>query len=80
MPDAVHDSGADLVLGDLHLADANCHPPLDLGQTVVISSGVLQGATGTVVKRSSRDNYLVSLGEQKSQFWAKLPAHLLRAT
>jgi hypothetical protein len=53
---------------------------LKIGETVVISSGILAGATGTVVKRSSRGHYLVSLEVQKGQIWMRLPAHLLRAT
>lgn len=80
MPEVTHELRAEPLLGDFQLAGDNEQALLALGQTVVISEGILQGATGTVVKRASRGHYLVSLGEQKGQIWARLPAHLLRAT
>ena len=78
MPDALHDSGTELFLEDFSLTGESFPTPLEIGQAVVISGGVLQGATGTVVKRTSGGQSLVSLGDQGGQFWVRLPANLLR--
>ena len=65
---------------DTHTAGDNELPLLKSGQTVVICDGILRGASGTIVKRIPGGQYLVSLGEQDGRVWARLPAHLLRAT
>lgn len=78
MPEAIHDSSADLFLTDLQLAGGSNESHLTLGQTVVVCEGVLQGATGAVVKRVARGHYLIALESQKGPIWARLPAHLLR--
>jgi len=76
MPDAaLHDSGSDLFLEDFSLAGES---PLEIGQTVMISRGVLQGATGRVVNRASGDQNRVLVREESGQFWVRLPADLLR--
>ena len=80
MPELTHDSGVDLFLEDFRFANENELEFLASGQAVVISAGVLEGATGTVVKRAGQDQYLVALAEQDGEIWAKLPASLLRAT
>lgn len=77
MPDALHDSSTELFLEDFSLPGES-FPSMEIGQTVVISGGVLQGATGTVVKRTSGGQTLVSLGDQGGQFWVRLPASRLR--
>ena len=80
MPDVTPDLQAEQFIGDFQLAPDNLLPLLKLGQSVVIAAGVLQGATGTVQKAANRGYCLVSLGEQNDHIWARLPAHLLRAT
>ena len=80
MPDALHDSGTELFLEDFSLTGEAFPTPLEIGQTVVISGGALQGATGTVVKRTSGGQSLVSLEDQRGQLWVRLPADLLRVT
>jgi predicted component of type VI protein secretion system len=55
-------------------------PLLEPGQAILIAGGLLQGATGIVVKRIDGGHYLVSLAGQGGQICARLPAHLLRAT
>lgn len=79
MPDALHDSSTELFLEDFSLEGDAVPDSLDAGQAIVVSGGALQGARGTVVKRSSRDQYLVELGETRSRFWVRLPAQLVRA-
>jgi len=78
MPDAQHDSGTELFLEDFSLSGESFPAPLEIGQTVVISAGALQGATGRVVERFSGGQNLVSLGGEKGRFWVRLPADLLR--
>jgi hypothetical protein len=80
MPEVTPDSCHEPFSEDFQLALDNEQPLLELGQTVVVSAGILQGATGTVAKKAAGGHYLVSLGEQKNEIWARLPAHLLRAT
>ena len=67
-------------LGDFQLGRDNDMPVLELGQTVVISAGALQGAMVKVVKKVAGGHWLVSLGEQNEDTLAKLPSHLLRET
>ena len=55
-------------------------PELESGQMIVISGGILQGATGSIVKRVDGGQYLVALGGQEGRIWLRIPAHLLRAT
>jgi hypothetical protein len=71
---------AEPFLGDFQLGRDKNLPVFELGQTVVISDGILQGATGTIVRNEAGGDCLLSLGEQSPQIWAKFPAHLLRAT
>ncbi len=71
---------AEPIVEELLLAGDREDPRLPIGQTVVIARGALEGATGTIVKRSSGDHYLVSLEMQNGQIWMRLPGHLLRAT
>ena len=54
-------------------------PILAVGQGVVVSKGVLEGAIGTIVTPGIRGHYLIALGEKKG-LWASIPAHVLRAT
>ena len=77
MQDAIHESGADLLLGDFP-STRDTKRPLALGQTVVVCGGILKGATGTLVKSAVPGQYLVSLSEQKGRIWAVLSAPLLR--
>jgi hypothetical protein len=77
MPELTHDVASRQLTG-AQLFE-NSPPLLAVGQMVAVSEGVLEGALATIVKRSSKDHYLVCLGEQNSQICARLPAHLLRA-
>ncbi len=77
---AIAASEAETPSPDSQLAGEKGRPVLESGQAVVISGGLLQGATGSVVKRLARGRYLVSLAGNDGQVWVKMPAHLLRAT
>jgi hypothetical protein len=78
MNEAMYDSGAELLLDGFSSATEIDSLPFPQGQAVVIASGILQGANATVVKPCGPGRYLVSVGEEKSQFWLRLPGDLLR--
>ncbi|MBC7855116.1 MAG: FHA domain-containing protein [Pirellulaceae bacterium] len=72
--------GSESLSPDSPLVGEKGRPVLESGQAVVISGGILQGATGSVVKRLAQGQYLISLAGNDGQVWVKMPAHLLRAT
>jgi hypothetical protein len=80
MPGLMHDSGFELNLEDFQFEARDEEPLLVVGQAVVICDGILKGATGIVINRSTPGHYLVSLGTSPSDILARLPAHLVRAT
>ena len=75
MPSSLHTERS---LESLQMSHENEQLPLDIGQTVVVSSGILQGMSGVVLKRSALEGFVVSLEGQSGQVMARLPTHLLQ--
>jgi hypothetical protein len=75
--DAIHDSGAELLLGDFSFpVDSDDSPTL--GQTVVVCKGIMKGASGTLISMKSPGHCLVELCDQKGRVWACFPTRVLR--